>query len=155
MSSWHGPGDAVLAAQGGCPCVPVSVCECLRVASWPPVCSCPLWPPQPRAASVGKIPPEPHPCPGPPCLGGSKVAESQPSSAQINKLSWRPQRLSFVWLAHRLAPCQNVRCELRKDAERDAVSWVKPRLFIYLTCELDLVEKWFYCSYILTTVLVM
>ena len=151
MSSWHSPGDAVLAAQGGCPCVPVSVCECLRVASWPLMCSCPPLAATARS-SVGKIPPAAaSPCPGPPWERGSRGPgqSAQLSSAQINKLSWRLHSLSFVWLPHRLAPCQNVSCELRKVAENYAVSCVIPWLFVNLTCAPHLVEKWLNCGYIL------
>ena len=110
---------------------PVFPCQCVSASVSRRGRSCvpaPLWPPQPGAALVRSLQPL-HP----PVLArpGSKVAESLPSqpqlsSAQINKLSWRLHSLSFVWLPHRLAPCQNVSCELRKVAENYAVSCVNP-----------------------------
>ena len=93
MSSWHSPGDAVLAAPGGCACVPVSVSSASVSRHGRPCVPaprsqrCEIWDPSPGHLCC---PDPPRPWPG----RQSKVAESLPCqrcSAQINKLSWRPE----------------------------------------------------------------
>ena len=136
---------------------PVFPCQCVSASvsrRGRPCVPAPLWPPQPRAASGGKIPPAASL--SWPALPGREQGSRVPAqlcSDQQTVMAATEAELCLV--AHRLAPCQNVRCELRKDAENCAVSWVKPRLFVYLTCVLDLVEKWFLLRLHPSTVLVM
>ena len=119
MSSVHRPGDAVLAAQGGGPCVPVSPC---RV---PPcrVMAARVFPlPLPAQSPLGLHTPHCEPSaslswPGP---GEHQGSQSPSPASQRCQLCSDQQSVmaapewSFVWLPHRLTPCQNVRSECEK-----------------------------------------